>query len=76
MKNITLSLPDSLLEKLKDKAHEKKISLNKLARQVLEKEVENPDSWYEEYQKVKAEVGPAPKSWKWNRDELYEDMLS
>ena len=75
MKNVTLSLPDELWEKLQDMAHKKKMSLNKWARQVFEKEVSEPDSWYEEHRKLVEEIGPPPKSWKWNRDELYEDML-
>jgi metal-responsive CopG/Arc/MetJ family transcriptional regulator len=73
MKNITLSLPDDLLEKSRAYARRQHTTLNDLVRRLLRENVEreNQDLIYAlfaEMDKIKI----AQKTSSWKREDLYE----
>lgn len=75
MKNITLSLPDELYEKVKAAAHEKEQSINAFVRETLDsKLVLSQEEWVRKYgdtvREFKVSYGK-----KISRDEIYEDRL-
>ncbi len=74
VKNVTISLPESVLEKLRKKAKESNQSLNAWLREVLTQEVEG-DNWAEEYLKLSESTSTTREPWMWNREELYEERL-
>jgi hypothetical protein len=72
MKNITLSLPDDLLEKSRAYAQKRGTTLNALVRLLLREKVERENQFmlatlFEEMDTVT--LGPAQS---WTREELYE----
>jgi hypothetical protein len=70
--NLTLSIPDALLEKTKQLANKRGISVNALVRENLERMVEIPHAeWWETLQRQLKDVRYT-ENWTWNRDELYE----
>lgn len=76
VRNVTISLPEEVLEAHRQKAMEHKMSLNKWLRMQLAESVAIPSSSpTESILSVIREVGPAPKSWSWNRAELYDEAF-
>ncbi|MCC7507699.1 MAG: hypothetical protein IT259_20485 [Saprospiraceae bacterium] len=72
MKNITLSLPDDLLEKSRAYARRQHTTLNDLVRRLLRENVEreNQDlisALFAEMDKIKITQSPS-----WKREDLYE----
>jgi hypothetical protein len=77
MKNITLSVDEAILEKVRVVAAQRKTSVNALVRDYLVDLATADDRaerarrrLLELIDKSKAELGP---DYKWNRDALYED---
>jgi hypothetical protein len=70
--NLTLNVPDALLEQAKQLANKRGLSLNALVRELLERTVGPPaDEWWENHKVLLGQVGKTEK-WVWNREELYE----
>jgi len=76
VRNLTISLDETLLLAAKRAAAAKGVSLNKFVLELLQRAVRPvPDS--EEFLlfRLSDEIKPNSLGWKWNRDELYEDAL-
>lgn len=76
MKNITLSIPDELLEKSREYARLHGTSLNEFIRELLRRYVMNQtEGPVQRLLKNSEETQISTKSWKWNRDELYDRKI-
>ena len=76
MKNITISVDEDLWMRIRDSADEEHLSMNAFIRGVLRKViVGSDDTPASRIVALAREFGPAPLSWKWNRDEIYEERL-
>jgi plasmid stability protein len=74
VKNITISVDEELWSRIREAAAQDRISMNAFIRSVLSRSVKtSKDSTGERVAAVAESAGPAPKSWTWNRTEIYED---
>jgi hypothetical protein len=77
MKNVTLAIDETLLEKARGLAERRKTSLNAMIRSLLESEVEQEDriAWARAGMKRLMEESPLDlgSDFKWNRDEIYAE---
>lgn len=73
MRNITLSFPDEVVQRGKDYARRRGISLNALVREALQREIEREeqDATGALLHSIAATRGRSG-GWRWNRDELYD----
>jgi hypothetical protein len=75
MKNVTLAIDETLLEKARGLAGRRKTTLNAMVRSLLAHEVEQEDriAWAKKGLKELMEnsSGRLPPDFKWNRDEIY-----
>jgi len=73
MKNITLSLPDDLLDQSREYAQRQGTSLNELVRQLLRQQIHfHRDNPLERFIRHTEQFSISTKSIKWNRAELYD----
>lgn len=74
MKNVTLSLPDDLLQLGREYAKTHHTSLNELIREVLKKTVAKPagKDWLEECFKMMDKAKASSRGKKWKREDLYD----
>ncbi|MEZ4992453.1 MAG: DUF6364 family protein [Saprospiraceae bacterium] len=76
MKNLTLSIPDELLEKSRAYAEQHGTSLNEFVRTLLRRYVMNEtEQPIDNLLKKAEEFAVSTKSWKWDRDELYDRKI-
>jgi plasmid stability protein len=78
VKNVTISLPDEVLDKLRQRARESEKSLNAWLRDLLTREVAPADQDWQEFRRIAKEIREEQANrlrpdWKWNREEIYED---
>jgi len=77
MKNVTLAIDETLLERARDLAGRRKTTLNAMVRGLLESEVEQEDriAWAKAGMKRLMEEAPLDlgSEYKWNRDEIYAE---
>ena len=77
MKNVTLAIDETLLERARDLAGRRKTTLNAMVRGLLEAEVEQEDriAWARAGMKRLMEEAPLDlgPDYKWNRDEIYAE---
>jgi predicted nucleic acid-binding protein len=77
MSNVTLAIPDDLLEVAREQAQRQGTTLNALIREVLQRRFIVPgaslsdDAWSEEVRRLSV-PGPGATPWTWNRDEIYD----
>ena len=74
MGNVTLSIEDELLLQSRDYAAHQGTSLNGLIRQLLKRELSEPEAqdWYEGFALISEQALGDSGSWKFNREELYD----
>ncbi|HEY0868379.1 MAG TPA: hypothetical protein VGE01_13420 [Fimbriimonas sp.] len=73
MATINLNVPDELLQRTKKVARERGMSVNALTKEALEQITSaSHEEWWAK-QKALLDQMQYTKTWKWNRDELYED---
>ena len=76
MKNVTLSIPDELLQLSREYAKRHGTSLNEFIRELLKRHVLNEsDSPVDRLLKNSETYTVSTKSWKWNRDEIYDRKI-
>ena len=75
VKNVTISLPDGVLEKLRDRAAAEKKSLNQWLRELLSKETEEDDGWSRTLLELSDEISANQGPRVWNREDAYADRL-
>ncbi len=76
MKNVTLSIPDDLLKLSREYAKRHGTSLNEFIRELLKKHVlSEGDDPVERLLKNSELFSVSTKSWKWNRDEIYDRKI-
>jgi len=77
MKNVTLAIDETLLDRARALAGRRKTSLNAMVRSLLEHEVEQEDriAWARAGMKRLMEEAPLDlgADFKWNRDEIYAE---
>lgn len=77
VRNITISVDDDLWKRIRDSASESHISMNKFIGEALSRAVmRSEDSPAARIAAMAERIGPAPKAWTWNRDEIYEDAIN
>jgi len=77
MKNVTITIPDDVHQSLRGEASRKQLSLNALVREILsEHAIPEADDVAAEHARLVVAIGTGPNSWKWNREELYEERLA
>ena len=72
VKNVTISLPDEVLETLRDRARADKLSLNAWLRKLLTSEAAADENPAKQILAVAEEIAVYAPKWKWNRDEAHE----
>ena len=76
VKNITISVDDELWSRVREAAAEDRISMNAFIRAVLTRTVRrNMASTGERLADLAEAVGPAPRTWRWSRTQVYEDAV-
>jgi hypothetical protein len=75
--NITLSIDEQLVERAREKLRATGKSINQEIREHLEHIVGDDEQLERdiEFLKSTSGLGKSDPSWKWNRDELYEERL-
>ena len=77
MKNVTLAIDETLLDRARGLAKRRKTTLNAMVRSLLEHEVEQEDriAWAKAGMKRLMEEAPLDlgTDYKWNRDEIYAE---
>ena len=78
MKNVTLAIDETLLDRARGLAERRKTTLNAMVRALLEHEVEQEDriAWAKAGMKRLMEEAPLDlgTDYKWNRDEIYAEL--
>ena len=75
VKNLTVSLPDAVLESLREKARTERVSLNALVRELLSREVQQDSNWAESFNRLADEVTVTSPEWNWSREETYAERV-
>ncbi len=75
VKNVTISLPDSVLEALRERASAERKSLNSWLRELLSREVQQGSNWADEFNRLADEIAVKAPEWKWNREDTYAERL-
>jgi hypothetical protein len=76
VRNLTVSLPEDVIDKLRVLAAEQKTSVNRFVGTVLRNVVgESGSDWREDHQALLDEIGSRPRSGKWSREEVYAERL-
>jgi len=75
VKNVTISLPDGVLEQLRERARGEKKSLNQWLRELLSKEAETADDWAQSFLALSRELAQNEAPRTWNREEAYAERL-
>ena len=72
--NVTLSIPDSLLDEARKVAAARGVSLNQMIREELERLTARAEreALLGELRRLWAEGGGDSGGWKWNREELHD----
>jgi len=74
--NVTISIPDELAERVRDRSHRARVSLNRYIRSVLEREVADlpMDDPLQEIRALSSQLNvKSPEGYVWNREDAYED---
>ena len=73
MRNLTISLPDEVLARLRLLAAERQQSVNRLAGEYLtDLAGVGTGEWAASHRKVLEEIGVRDRKSRWSRDEIYE----
>ena len=76
MRNLTVSLPEGVLDRLRVLAAEKKLSVNRFVREVLSDVTAEPNqNWEAEHDALLKEIGSRTREGTWNREEVYAERL-
>ena len=74
MRNLTVSLPDSVLDRLRVLAAERKVSVNRFVGEVLSDVTSEPNrDWQAAHEALLNEIGARPRIGAFNREEIYAD---
>jgi len=75
VKNVTISLPEAVLEKLRERARSEKKSLNQWLRELLSKETDQDDGWSRSFLELADELSRDEGTRVWNREDAYAERL-
>ena len=76
MKNVTLSIPENLLEMSRDYAKRHGTSLNEFIRELLRRNVLNEmDGPIDRLLENSEKFAVTTKSWNWDRNEIYDRKI-
>ncbi|MDR3688416.1 MAG: hypothetical protein P4L46_03485 [Fimbriimonas sp.] len=75
MKNVTISLPEGVLEKLRERASSERKSLNQWLRELLAKEVDADSGWSRSFLELADELARDGGPRTWNREDAYAERL-
>ena len=76
MRNLTVSLPEGVLDRLRVLAAERKLSVNKFVGEVLRSVTDEPNfDWQADHEALIKEIGARPRVGTWNREEIYADRF-
>ena len=69
---LTLSIPEELLNQALVEAKLREQSVEAFLGEIVRRELEAKPDWFQRREELKARL-KVDSSWKWNRDELYEN---
>lgn len=75
VKNVTISLPEGVLENLRERARNDKKSLNQWLREVLSREAAEDDGWARAFLELSDELARNEGARIWSREEAYVERL-
>jgi len=76
VRNLTVSLPEAVLDRLRVLAAERRLSVNRFVGEVLTDVTTEPShDWQAEHEALLNEIGARPRSGEFNRDEIYADRV-
>jgi len=75
VKNVTISLPEAVLENLREQARREKKSLNQWLRELLSKEASEDDGWAQSFLTHSDELARNEGARIWNREDAYAERL-
>ncbi len=75
VKNVTISLPEDVLERLRDRAKEADKSLNAWLRDVLSREAGGGQEWFDNLMVTIDQISGPREPWTWNREDIYRERL-
>jgi hypothetical protein len=75
VKNLTISLPEAVLESLREQARAERKSLNAWVRELLSREVQQDSKWAEELNRLSDEIAVHAPTWTWNREDTYAERI-
>jgi hypothetical protein len=76
VKNVTISLPESVWEALRERARNRQKTLNALIGEVLTRETNDDTAWLRDFEAATEAHSVEARAWNWNRDDTYADRLS
>ena len=72
MATLTLSISEELLSQAQVEAKLREQSVEAFLGEIVRRELEAKPDWFQRREELKARL-KVDSSWKWNRDELYEN---
>ena len=75
VRNVTISLPDEVLEKLRERASAEKKSLNSWLRELLTKETDEDDGWARSFIALSNELSRNEGPRTWSREDAYGERI-
>jgi len=76
VKNVTISLPEGVLEALRLRADSERMSLNAWLRELLSREVQQESTnWSDTFLELSGRLSKPAPEWTWSRDETYAERL-
>lgn len=76
MKNLTISLPEGVLDRLRVAAAERKVSMNRFVGDLIRNATGvDESSWVENHRRLHREIGLKLREGTWNREEIYAERI-
>ena len=76
VKNVTISLPESVWAALRDRAKDHQKSLNAFIGEVLVRETSGDAAWLRDFEAATEAHSVEAGNWTWSREDTYSDRLS
>ncbi len=76
MKNVTISLPETVWEALRGRARDNRKSLNAFVGEVLARETNDNAAWLRDFEAATEAHSVDAQPWNWSREDTYADRLS
>lgn len=76
MKNVTITLPEDVIDRVRSRAAESRVSMNRFLRDLISRATATADEdWPAKHRKLLDEMPPHKREGTWNREEIYAERL-